>query len=203
MPTQTVNNIIEAATALFARRGPEGVTVLDIARQCQVSPGTIIYHFKSKENLLFIISRSIFIKLNNTAKEATLGADTHLDFIHAFIDAFFSFAQQNHDDVLFLARFDPFTRLDLDHFPNADLLMLQDQYLGLLEQCVESGLAAGSFNPVNSRVLRSLTWATFLGVCHKYCQQTFPLQDLCQEYKRMATLRLTGSLGDGSLSPRG
>lgn len=35
----TLSNIIEAATALFARRGAEGVTVLDIAK-----PGYFVRH---------------------------------------------------------------------------------------------------------------------------------------------------------------
>ncbi len=200
MAEHTVENIIEAATALFARRGAEGVTVLDIAKRCNVASGTVIYHFKSKNNLLFIISRKIFVRLHRDAQKAMLQVNTPLEAIHAFIDAFFILAEQNRDCIVFLARFDPFTRLDLGCFPNTDLLMLKDQYLGLIEYCLKAGVAERSFNPVDPSTLRMLIWATLQGICHKYCQIT-PLQDLSQELKRMITFRLTGSLGGEQFKP--
>lgn len=189
----TVEAILEAATALFALRGAEGVSVLEIARRANVSAGTVIYHFKSKDNLLFIVSREIFVRLHRDAQQAMLQAATPLEAVHAFIDAFFSLAEQGRDSVVFLARFDPFTRLDLGSFPNADLVVLKNKYLGLLESCVAKGVADQCFNPVEPEVFRMLTWATLQGICHKYCQ-AFPLRDLSQELKRMITFRLTGSL---------
>ncbi|WP_027190231.1 TetR/AcrR family transcriptional regulator [Fundidesulfovibrio putealis] len=200
MAEHTVENIIEAATALFARRGAEGVTVLDIAKRCNVASGTVIYHFKSKDNLLFMVSRNIFVRLHRDAQQAMLQTCTPLEAIHAFIDAFFSLADQNRDCVVFLARFDPFTRLDLGCFPNTDLLMLKEQYLGLFENCVKTGVAERSFNPVDPSTLRMLIWATLQGLCHKYCQIS-SLQDLSQELKRMITFRLTGSLGGAQFCP--
>jgi len=200
MVEHTVENIIEAATALFARRGAEGVTVLDIAKRCNVASGTVIYHFKSKNNLLFIVSRKIFVRLHRDTQQAMLQTSTPLEAIHAFIDAFFCLAEQDLDCVVFLARFDPFTRLDLGSFPNTDLLMLKDQYLGLFENCVKAGVADRSFNPVDPGTLRMLTWATLQGLCHKYCQIS-PLQNLSQELKRIITFRLTGSLGGEQFGP--
>lgn len=200
MAEQTVETILEAATALFARRGAEGITVLDIAKRANVSAGTVIYHFKSKDNLLFIVSREIFVKLHRDAQQAMSQTSTPLESVHAFIDAFFSLAEQNRDSVVFLARFDPFTRLDLGSFPNADLLVLKNQYLGLLENSVQAGVADGSFNPVDPGVFRMLTWATLQGICHKYCQVS-PLRDLSQEFKHMITFRLTGSLGGEQFRP--
>jgi len=97
MAEHTVENIIEAATALFARRGAEGVTVLDIAKRCNVASGTVIYHFKSKNNLLFIVSRKIFVRLQRDTQQAMLQTSTPLEAIHAFIDAFFYLAEQDLD----------------------------------------------------------------------------------------------------------
>jgi len=48
MAKHTLKNIVEAATALFARRGAEGVTVVDIAKRCNIASGTVIYHFPMK-----------------------------------------------------------------------------------------------------------------------------------------------------------
>lgn len=200
MAEQTVDCILEAATTLFAQRGAEGVTVLEIAKRANVSAGTVIYRFKSKNNLLFIVSRNIFVRLHQDAKQAMLQACTPLEAIHAFIEAFFSLAEESRECVVFLARFDPFTRLDLGSFPNTDLLVLKDQYLGLFENCVQAGVADRSFNPVDPGTLRMLTWATFQGLCHKFCQ-TSPLRDLSQEFKRMITFRLIGSMGGEQFGP--
>ncbi|MFP5223541.1 MAG: TetR/AcrR family transcriptional regulator [Acidobacteriota bacterium] len=200
MAEQTVETIIEAATALFAQRGAEGITVLEIAKRANVSAGTVIYHFKSKDNLLFIVSREIFSRLHREAQEAMFNTSTRLEAVHAFIDSFFSMAEQSRHSVVFLARFDPFTRLDLASFPNADLLVLKNQYLGLLENCVAAGVAEQCFNDVDPVEFRMLTWATLQGICHKYCQAS-RLRDLSLEFKRMITFRLTGSLSGEPFRP--
>lgn len=200
MAEQTVETIIAAATALFAQRGAEGITVLDIAKRANVSAGTVIYHFKSKDNLLFMVSREIFARLHRESQQAMQQAGSPLEAVHAFIDAFFVLAEQSRDSVLFLARFDPFTRLDLGSFPNADLLVLKNQYLGLLENCVAAGVAARQFNSLDPSVFRMLTWATLQGICHKYCHAS-PLRELSQELKLTITFRLTGSLGGEQFRP--
>jgi TetR/AcrR family transcriptional regulator, regulator of cefoperazone and chloramphenicol sensitivity len=44
-------NIRNAALRLFAERGPDAVTVREIARQAGVSPALILHHFGSKDGL--------------------------------------------------------------------------------------------------------------------------------------------------------
>jgi len=192
-PSSTVKSILDAATALFAMRGAEGVSVLDIARRGNVSSGTVIYHFKSKDNLLFIVSREILSRLYRESREAMAAAATPLQGVHAFIDAFFSLAQDCSDAVMFLGRFDPFTRLDLDSFPMAELVVLKKQYIGLVEECVSAGSARGLVNPVDPRLFALTIWAALQGVCRLYSQNS-PMDGLALELKSIAAFRLTGSL---------
>ncbi|MEZ5096013.1 MAG: helix-turn-helix domain-containing protein [Nocardioides sp.] len=44
-------SIRNAALRLFAERGPEGVTVREIATEAGVSPGLVVHHFGSKDGL--------------------------------------------------------------------------------------------------------------------------------------------------------
>jgi AcrR family transcriptional regulator len=193
MSDHTIDSILAAATALFAKRGASGVTVQEIATRAKIASGTIIYHFKSKDNLLFILARDILSSLYRDSKESMLRADHPLQAMHNFIDTFFEVAKTDRNRLLFLARFDPFTQLDLKEFPNADLLLLKNQYIGLISECVGQGMKMNVFNPVDPEKFSLLAWSALRGICHLYSHDADP-GDLCPELKNWVTYRLTGSL---------
>lgn len=49
--------ILQAAAALFRRRGYKGATVRDIANEVGILSGSLFYHFRSKEEILLEIMR--------------------------------------------------------------------------------------------------------------------------------------------------
>ncbi len=49
------NELLEAAAHRFATRGYEGTSIRDIANDVGMLPGSIYYHFKSKEELLVAV----------------------------------------------------------------------------------------------------------------------------------------------------
>lgn len=49
------DELLEAAARRFATRGYEGTSIRDIARDVGMLPGSIYYHFKSKEELLVAV----------------------------------------------------------------------------------------------------------------------------------------------------
>ncbi len=51
--------ILEAAAGIFAERGYAAATIADIARRARVAEGTIYNYFRSKEDLLIHIPRSL------------------------------------------------------------------------------------------------------------------------------------------------
>ncbi|MBF0483026.1 MAG: helix-turn-helix transcriptional regulator [Desulfovibrionaceae bacterium] len=132
MPENSVEFIVEAAMALFAERGADDVSLSEIARSANVSQGLIIYHFKSKSNLLFIVTRTVYSKFLRESMMAMSLANNPLTAIHAFIDTFFKLANNNRNWPKFLARCDPFLRLDLTKCPNFDLIFLRNYINHLL-----------------------------------------------------------------------
>jgi len=50
---QTRRAILDAAQRLFAERGFDGVTVADVAREAEVSVGTVFNYFPAKEDLFY------------------------------------------------------------------------------------------------------------------------------------------------------
>ena len=49
--------IIAAAYAVAAREGLDGTTILQVAAQANVSPGLVIFHFKTKRGLLLALMK--------------------------------------------------------------------------------------------------------------------------------------------------
>ena len=56
-PAETRQRVLEAANMLFATKGYAATGTADIAREADVSEGSIFYHFGSKRNLLADIGR--------------------------------------------------------------------------------------------------------------------------------------------------
>jgi TetR/AcrR family fatty acid metabolism transcriptional regulator len=193
MSENSVERIMSASAMLFAERGVAGVSVQELADQAGVAAGTVIYHFKSKNNLLFILARDILLKLHQRTKLAMEGAATPLEAVHTYVDTFFEFATTDRISMSFLTRLDPFNTLDLTTFPNIDLYVIKNQYISLLAECFERGMAQGQFTSLAPDKLGLLVWAVFRGVACLY-SETPNLPDFSQEVKRMLTGRLLAAV---------
>ena len=64
-----INNILNAATALFCEKGYANVTVQEIADRAGLNKATLYYHMESKEELLFSIFDTICSLLIRKFKE--------------------------------------------------------------------------------------------------------------------------------------
>ena len=53
---QRRNDIIDAAERIFFKNGAENSTMDDVAREAELSKGTLYLYFRSKEDLQFAIS---------------------------------------------------------------------------------------------------------------------------------------------------
>ena len=83
--------LLEAAAKRFAVRGFEGTSIRDIARDVGMLPGSVYYHFRSKEELLLAVHRQgvehVMRSVKNAVAEAgkdpwerlTTAAAGHLD----------------------------------------------------------------------------------------------------------------------------
>lgn len=53
---ETIKDLICAAKCVLARDGASGFTLDRIAKQAQVTKGTLLYHFRNKDNLLSLLT---------------------------------------------------------------------------------------------------------------------------------------------------
>lgn len=75
----TRDTILRAAADGFARRGYEHCSLDGIAQAAGVSKGLLLYHFRTKEDLLGAVERAIFADVLESVKHATDGVGPSLD----------------------------------------------------------------------------------------------------------------------------
>lgn len=140
-----IEKIIEAAMSLFASEGFENASVQDIADKAGVAAGTIIYHFKSKNNLLFIVIREILSNLVKETEKNLCVTAKRMEEIELFVRTFFSFFHSNREALLAYTKANPYILLEMSNFPNADLNILLRRYCSLFENMVRRGVASNEF----------------------------------------------------------
>ncbi|MEB3983043.1 helix-turn-helix domain containing protein [Mycobacterium sp. 663a-19] len=78
---EVVAAILEAATELFAERGPEATSIRDIAARSRVNHGLVFRHFGSKENLV----AAVLDRLGENLSERLRSGET-LDVLDDVLD---------------------------------------------------------------------------------------------------------------------
>lgn len=80
--------IVEAAAALYARRGFNGASVADLAEACGTSKSLIYHYYSSKEDILFDVMISHVRALDEAAREVAAGAGAAEAKLRAIAHAF-------------------------------------------------------------------------------------------------------------------
>ncbi|MET3682252.1 AcrR family transcriptional regulator [Alkalibacillus flavidus] len=80
--------IIQSSLVLFSEKGFHGVSVKDIVEYCETSKGGFYHHFKSKDELLFVIHDLFISYVLNEANRAKLQHDRPMDQLHAILYSF-------------------------------------------------------------------------------------------------------------------
>jgi TetR/AcrR family transcriptional regulator, cholesterol catabolism regulator len=70
-----LQELLDAASALFAQRGYAATSMRDIALAVQMLPGSVYYHFTSKEELLVAVYEAGVAELASAVRTAVAAAD--------------------------------------------------------------------------------------------------------------------------------
>jgi AcrR family transcriptional regulator len=84
-PSERLNEILDVAEDLFAKKGYENTTINDILEVLQVSKGALYHYFKSKEEVMYaVINRivdNIAERANHIVENQTLGAQEKMQLM--------------------------------------------------------------------------------------------------------------------------
>jgi len=98
------NEILEAATKLFAEKGYDYTTLDEIAEKAEFGKGTIYNYFKSKEEIFHLIIEQIFEGHFNILSEAIKNTNTFKDLVTIITEDIFKFCLNNKEQFKILVQ---------------------------------------------------------------------------------------------------
>ena len=158
--------IIVAAKRVFSQKGLSGTTMEDIAKESELSPGTLYLYFKNKEELYASLSLRILqflsIRVAQVVKEKGEGPSEKLDrLIEAMYEVY---------------EFDPMVIINMFHLQSSETLKnlspeliteiktLSKKALANMAGIFEEGIEQGVFIDRHPTALADIFWSLFSGV---------------------------------------
>lgn len=157
--------IMLAAKRVFSARGYERSTMEDIAREAELSPGTLYLYFKNKDELYASLTVRVLQYMTVRLEHAVEDADDTLEGKkRALLDAMFD-----------IYEFDPIILNNMFHLQSSDTLKsLSPELLGeindlsrkalqLIRSAFSDGMAKGCMVEHQPTVVADIFWAMFTG----------------------------------------
>ena len=144
--------IIEAAIAVFSRKGFHGAKVEEIAEVAEVGKGTVYEYFKSKKDLFLEMVLYIHKKYEDIAAREFLGAITFRQRLQEFFRVPLEFLHQHKEMALILLADHP----PVDGDVNRLILLKKQQQVSKVSKMVEHAIEQGEIRPVNPKAVAQL-----------------------------------------------
>jgi AcrR family transcriptional regulator len=141
-------NIIQAATHLFAEQGFEGTTTLQIAHEADVTEPLIYYHFKGKDELFSHIIETSFKEYFSSLEALEKHTGSQFKRIEALLDFHFQFVEEMPDETYIGVSACPAKLRDPEHICTKNVRLQRDRLKAYLKDCLEKGIKSGEFNRV-------------------------------------------------------
>ena len=158
--------IIVAAKRVFSNKGFSKATMEDIAKEAELSPGTLYLYFKNKDELYASLSLRIlhylYIRLEHLNSDNSFDYNQRLD---ALKDAMYDVYQ-----------FDPMILINMFHLQSSETLQnltpellseikrLSRESLSELAKLFEEGTNSGVYIDAHPNALADIIWSLFSGV---------------------------------------
>jgi AcrR family transcriptional regulator len=146
--------ILEAALAVFSRKGFHAANVSDVAAEAGVSQGTIYWYFESKEELLNAALLAFFVDFGEESFRAVEGCETAEEKLRCLGRSMEGLSETAEGlFTLFLSYWSSSDKRDEVAQMWAELLA---EYKDLVVGIIEEGVLSGEFRPLDAD---ALVWA--------------------------------------------
>ena len=140
--------LVEAAVEAFAAKGFHGTTTRDIAAAAGMSPAALYIHHRSKEELLYLISRDGHAATLDLVRSARAGADGSVAQLRAVAGAF----ARHHAESPTIARIVNYELAALDEPHAREIDDLRHAIDVELRDLIAAGVEDGSFDCPDPRL---------------------------------------------------
>jgi len=137
-------DIIEAATRLFAAKGFNETSTAEVAREAGVAQGTLFYHFKTKEGIMLETFHSMMETYLDGLEKAAVMATTGLAGVEAILRYHFRFTEENSQRFLVVLRDLPFFFAHSDPANHEQVRGRILRSVGILRTALDRGRRDGS-----------------------------------------------------------
>ena len=181
--------LVEAAIAAFAEKGFHGTTTRDIAAAAGMSPAALYVHHRSKEELLYLISRAGHERTLTLVRKAIAGGGTPVEKLRRVVYDFAVHHAERHTESRIVNY--ELAALSPDH--RTDIRGIRQQIEAEVRGLVESGVASRDFDSPDPRMAAVALLSLGIDLGRWYREDgAWKPEDIAERYADMA-LRIVGA----------
>ena len=160
------NQILDAARIFFRAKGFNGATIEDIAREAELSPATLYFYFKSKDEIYASINLRVIEHIIETLKKAYkvkgLNASQKLESLREALYNMYKFDPQTLVNLIHVQANEQTGNLSEEVISETDRLSAQALKVmaGFFEDAIEEGI----FHECDPIMLADILVSTFNGI---------------------------------------
>jgi AcrR family transcriptional regulator len=181
--------LLEAATTAFAEKGFHGTTTRDIATLAGMSPAALYVHHKSKEELLYLISRSGHERTLALVEAAAASSEDPVEALRRLVHDFAADHAHTHTGARIVNY--ELAALSPEHL--AEITEIRHRIQQQVHDLVERGIADGSFDVPDPRIAGVALVSLGIDIARWYREDgRWSAEDIGTRYAEIA-LRILGA----------
>jgi AcrR family transcriptional regulator len=181
--------LFEAAARAFAEKGFHGTTTRDIATAAGMSPAALYVHHRSKEELLYLISRTGHESTLRLVREAAASSDDPVEALSRVVREF----AVHHARENVRARVVNYELAALSPEHLAEIRGIRRAISREIRDLVERGTASGAFDTPDPRAAATALLSLGIDIARWYREEgDWTPEDVAERYVRIA-LRIVGA----------
>jgi TetR/AcrR family transcriptional regulator, cholesterol catabolism regulator len=172
--------ILDAATIVFAAKGIVATTVRDISDRCGIHSGSLYHHFKSKEEMIAEILVPIVSSMRETFDHIVTQTNDPVEVLSSCIAAAVAQTAANPDVARILQQ----NEQQIRDYPGLDEVVRQRRSMReRIERAIADGISSGTFRPnIDPRVASMMLFDSVLGAYrHLEPMGTYKAEELTQQ----------------------
>ena len=194
-------NIIQAATRLFATQGFDGTTTLQITKEAGATEPLLYHHFKGKDELFTHILGKAFAEYFGRIEKLEKNTDTQFQRIENLIEFHFEFVKDMPDEIYLIISTCPAKLNDPEHFCAQNVQRQRKWLTSYLSDCLKKGVKRGEFVQVPITATVGLMVAMFNGLLRQRSLQLESIKGLRKASIDFCRRSLVKTTDDASYVP--